>query len=286
MKQLYRIGTITLVWILALLLGGCVLLAPTPEPLATPTAASVEETTPRATAEAAAPDATEEPTQAAVEEPAADLPRAAVLSAKLNIRRGPGTNYPIVSTAQQGDQFEVVGQTNSCRWLLVRIGDGDAWISGGAQFSQLNVACAAVPEAPIPAAPEATATTAAVPTAPAEPAATAALQAEPTAAPATAAPTEEPSAAQEAPVADALPAEQGCYLFQNQLGPEITITLTSRDGSWTDTFRLQPNEERPYCLPAGRYDYTLDAPPPWGTLNDTIQVNAGDRFYFPIRPKE
>ncbi|MCB0092606.1 MAG: hypothetical protein KDE54_32185, partial [Caldilineaceae bacterium] len=85
---------------------------------------------------------------------------------------------------------------------------------------------------------------------------------------------------------DPLPADQGCYLFQNQLGPEITITLTRRGGDWTDTFKLQPNEERPYCLSVGFYDYTLDAPPPYGALNDTIEVKAGDRFYFPIRPKD
>ena len=263
MKRYYRtFGTLLFSSALALILSGCVLLTPTPQATIAPVEEAAEEATPTAAAVAvsdATPEPKEKPTQESTadsiadptEEPAAESPRAEVLSATLNIRGGPGTNYPILSAAKQGAQFEVIGQVNGCRWLLVRTNGGEAWISGRAQFSRLNAECSNVPEAPIPAAPE----------------------------PA-------PPVAAEPPAEDPLPVDQGCYLFQNQLGPEITITLTSRDRNWTDTFKLQRNEERPYCLLAGRYDYTLDAPPPFGALNGTIRINAGDRFYFPIRPKK
>jgi serine protease Do len=37
-----------------------------------------------------------------------------------------------------------------------------------------------------------------------------------------------------------------------------------------------------YCLDLGRYTYTIDAPPPWGSINGDLTVNAGDRFRWPI----
>jgi hypothetical protein len=36
------------------------------------------------------------------------------------------------------------------------------------------------------------------------------------------------------------------------------------------------------CLDPGRYTYTIDAPPPWGTLNGEMTVQAGDAFLWPI----
>ena len=66
----------------------------------------------------------------------------------------------------------------------------------------------------------------------------------------------------------------------------MTVTLTAQDWVWNDTFTLQPGEERPYCLDPGRYTFTLDAPPPWGSTNGELVVNAGDRFLFPIRERE
>ncbi|MEZ4659281.1 MAG: SH3 domain-containing protein [Caldilineaceae bacterium] len=258
------------------MLNGCAPLSPSFQPLVTPNPAMVAATPTTAPAEPVA-------TEPAAAESTITTPRAEVLAPTLNMRGGPGTNYPIVSTTQAGEQFEVIGQVDACRWLLVRANDGEAWISGGAQFTRLDGECATVAEAPMPAAPAPPPTATAVPTAaaPAAPQPTPPPAAEPAAPQPTAPAAEEPASAE-----DALPIGQGCYLFQNQLGPEITITLTRRADGWADTFKLQPNEERPYCLDPGRYDYTLDAPPPWGTLNDTIEVTAGDRFYFPIRPKE
>jgi hypothetical protein len=79
---------------------------------------------------------------------------------------------------------------------------------------------------------------------------------------------------------------QGCYLFQNFLGADVTVTLTAQDWEWSDSFTLAPGGERAYCLDPGRYTYTLDAPPPWGSTNGELTVEAGDMFLFPIRGRE
>jgi hypothetical protein len=87
-----------------------------------------------------------------------------------------------------------------------------------------------------------------------------------------------PTATQPSPAAN-----QGCYLFQNFLGAELSITFTSTDRAWNDKITIPAGGEQMYCLDPGHYTYTLDAPPPWGSINGDLQVNAGDRFMFPIR---
>jgi heme/copper-type cytochrome/quinol oxidase subunit 2 len=106
-------------------------------------------------------------------------------------------------------------------------------------------------------------------------------------------PTPEPPTATSPPRPTATPTEppaqppsQGCYLFQNFLDAAVTVTLTAQEWAWNDTFTLQAGEERAYCLDPGRYTYTIDAPPPWGSTNGELIVNAGDRYLFPIRGRE
>ncbi|MCB0189346.1 MAG: hypothetical protein KDE31_33980, partial [Caldilineaceae bacterium] len=111
----------------------------------------------------------------------------------------------------------------------------------------------------------------------------------PTAVPAEEAPAEEAAPA-EAPAAtgdaaDPFPADKGCLLLQNQLGPELTFTFTSDDGSFTETIKVNSDADVPYCLEPGRYRVTVDAPPPWADINEEFTVAAGDRFFFPIRPQ-
>ncbi len=81
-------------------------------------------------------------------------------------------------------------------------------------------------------------------------------------------------------------ANQGCYLFQNFLGAEVTVTLTAQEWQWNDVFTLAPGGEKTYCLDPGRYTFTLDAPPPWGSTNGELVVRAGDRYLFPIQGRE
>ncbi len=76
---------------------------------------------------------------------------------------------------------------------------------------------------------------------------------------------------------------QGCYLFENYIDAELTVTFTAQDRQWSDSFTIPANGTKEYCLDPGRYTYTIDAPPPWSSLNGEITVRAGDRFRWPIR---
>jgi hypothetical protein len=80
-----------------------------------------------------------------------------------------------------------------------------------------------------------------------------------------------------------LPAGQGCYLFENSINAEVTVTFTAQDRQWSDSFKVPANGTKEYCLDPGRYTYTIDAPPPWGSTNGELVVNAGDRYRWPIR---
>lgn len=80
-----------------------------------------------------------------------------------------------------------------------------------------------------------------------------------------------------------LPAGQGCYLFVNEIGAEVTVTFTAQDRPWSDSFKIPAGGTREYCLDPGRYTYTIDAPPPWNSVNGELVVNAGDRYRWPIR---
>jgi serine protease Do len=75
---------------------------------------------------------------------------------------------------------------------------------------------------------------------------------------------------------------QGCYLFENRIDAELNVTFTAVDRNWADSFKINPMGTKEYCLDPGRYTYTIDAPPPWGSTNGDLQVNAGDRFRWPI----
>ncbi len=77
--------------------------------------------------------------------------------------------------------------------------------------------------------------------------------------------------------------KKGCYLFQNYIDAELTITFTARDRPWSDSFKIGANATKEYCLDPGRYTYTIDAPPPWGSVNGELEVHAGDYYSWPIR---
>ncbi len=78
-------------------------------------------------------------------------------------------------------------------------------------------------------------------------------------------------------------ANQGCYLFENYLDAELTVTFTAQDRQWSDAFKIAASGTKEYCLNPGRYTYTIDAPPPWNSINGDIEVQAGDRYRWPIR---
>ncbi len=198
----------------------------------------------------------------------------------LNLRAGPGTSFERIATLSQGNRLTVTGQVDACAWLqVITPTGGQGWVAGTAQYVALNVDCATIPDpsqsTTTPqaiATPPTGATTALTPTATAIVDAPV-LQATPT-------PTVEGGV-----TGNALPAEQGCYLFQNQLGTELTVTMTRVGDTQSFSFQVPSDQETPYCLDAGRYTYTIDAPPPWASINGELDVKAGDRFLFPVRPQ-
>ncbi len=76
------------------------------------------------------------PTQAALPSPTTFTnpsggPTALVNVATLNIRQGPGINYPAVGSFTQGQQVEIVGRNSESTWWAIPYRDGTAWIFGG-----------------------------------------------------------------------------------------------------------------------------------------------------------
>jgi hypothetical protein len=83
-------------------------------------------------------------------------PGATITASVLNVRKGPGTNYPVIGQLQQNDVVEIVGKNADGSWLQIvyptgTIGRG--WIS--AFYAQVSGSLASIPvvEAPPPPTP-------------------------------------------------------------------------------------------------------------------------------------
>ena len=165
----------------------------------------------------------------------------------LNVRSGPGTSYAVIASVNAGKFLTIVGSAANCSWLKVQDGGRDlGWISGGNQFVTFSAPCATLPV-------------------------TAALAAPPPV------PTPTPP-----PAANPASGAQGCYVLINQLGFELTITLSRNDG-WRDSFVLAVGAEREYCAPPGDYQYTLQAPGALGAIQGTLTIKTGERNRLPLK---
>jgi hypothetical protein len=190
------------------------------------------------------------------EEPLAQ-PLAVIKVDSLNIRSGPGTNYNRVGVASQGDALTVEGKVDSCDWLKITSPDGvGGWASGKDQYVTLDTRCTDIPDAKRPAPPAET---------PASPEGGA---------------RSDQGSSQSGSVATG--SSQGCYRFQNGLGSELTVTFTRTETGKGTTFKVAGKGEMDKCFDPGRYTYTIDAPPPWNSINGELTVQAGDTFLFPI----
>jgi hypothetical protein len=83
-------------------------------------------------------------------------PWAAITARVLNVRRGPGTHYPVIGQLQQNDVVEITGKNADSSWLQIvyptgTIGRG--WIS--VSYAQVSGSPAAIPvvETPPPPTP-------------------------------------------------------------------------------------------------------------------------------------
>jgi len=86
---------------------------------------------------------------------AADGPQLTVKVATLNLRQGPGTNYPVVGKLTQGAQAAIIGRNAAGDWYQVRpTGGTTGWVTGAPALVQVTGDLTAVPvvAAPAPAA--------------------------------------------------------------------------------------------------------------------------------------
>ena len=121
-----------------------------PEPTATPRAKTPAKTTAVATTIGANP--TIVPT-------VVSDPQAIVQSTTLNLRSGPGQNYPILGKVASGDKLYPVARTTNCQWLQAGVlGRSElVWVAAEPQFIALNVPCETLrvvdelPPTPVPA---------------------------------------------------------------------------------------------------------------------------------------
>jgi hypothetical protein len=117
------------------------------QPTATPTAT----VTPTATA-TLTPTATPSPT------PTPDVPMAVVLPAAVNVRSGPSTDYPPITTATQGTTCTVIGRNQASTWWMLSCpGGSSGWVLGtllrlSGPLDQVRVIPVAPPPTPVPPA--------------------------------------------------------------------------------------------------------------------------------------
>lgn len=233
------------------------------------------------------------PASAATVQAQDSSPTATVLVAKLNVRSGPGTSYARVGAVSAKEVLTVLGQAQNCGWLKVKSKQLSGWVSGQPAYVKVSVPCSKLPAAAVDATVTATVTATSATTTTAAPVAPAAAPA----APATATPAAIPAAiptATPAPAAapageareDPLPQDMACFLMRNEVGPELNVTLTNKDSGKAENFRVPPSGEKVWCLYPGSYAGTIDAPPPWDSLNVDFSVQAGERFVWPIKGRE
>ena len=85
-------------------------------------------------------------------------PTLSVVVEALNVRSGPGVNYPVIGVLARGDQVAVTGRHAPSGWWQVQLDDGrTGWVSGGAAYVQVSGDTRGVPNvaAPSTSAPQA-----------------------------------------------------------------------------------------------------------------------------------
>jgi hypothetical protein len=98
----------------------------------------------------ATPSASPSPTTTATPVPACE-----VVNPRLNLRRGPGLVYPVISTLRQGEVVDPQGRTADASWLEVRAPSTTiGWVSSSAQFIRCTLPLDQIPvESQIPPTP-------------------------------------------------------------------------------------------------------------------------------------
>jgi uncharacterized protein YgiM (DUF1202 family) len=91
-------------------------------------------------------------------------PSLTVLARALNMRSGPGTDYPVIGGLKQGANVPIVGRHSASGWWqIVLAGEKTGWVSGSPSLVEVNGTTDKIPEVAAPAAPARAATTGAAP---------------------------------------------------------------------------------------------------------------------------
>ena len=95
---------------------------------------------------------------AAAQDPAG--PELTVLTRALNVRSGPGTNYPVIGGLKQGDSAAIVGRHSASGWWQIALAGGKTgWVSGSTALVKVSGATDTAPQVAAPAVPARTAAT-------------------------------------------------------------------------------------------------------------------------------
>jgi uncharacterized protein YraI len=131
-----------------------------PTPVATPT--------PVRAAEANQPDSSAIAPLNLTDADAIDGVQVTVKEVNLNIRGGPGTNYPVIGGARPNERFSAIGRDQGAHWVQIEtpassgVGSaGHGWVAASYVESSTPLADLPVIDAPAPPAPPRTTTTAA-----------------------------------------------------------------------------------------------------------------------------
>ncbi len=117
--------------------------------VAAPTATPSPEPTPEPTVDI---EPTPEPT---LPPPPPPEPDGVVVSQLLNVREGPGKNFPLLTNPadgtptqlRAGDPLTIIGYVPSLHWFQIRLPGGrEGWVSGGEKFTHVNLPLENIPE--------------------------------------------------------------------------------------------------------------------------------------------
>ncbi|MBN1679284.1 MAG: SH3 domain-containing protein [Anaerolineae bacterium] len=89
-----------------------------------------------------------EPVEPAAPPDTTGSPMIEAATPSLNVRQGPGTDYPAVGTLSQGERADIVGRNEDGSWWAISFGSGTAWVFGG-----LTTTVGDVSQVPLVAAP-------------------------------------------------------------------------------------------------------------------------------------
>ncbi len=205
----------------------------------------------------AVPTATASPTSAPTGTPTAVPTASPSVSAasSVNLRSGPGTEYPIVGALAQGQRYDVQGRTeDSAWWEVAAAGQQLAWVAAAVVTTTGDMASAPV-ERNIPTPP-------------------------PTATPAPAA-AATPITQTATSASGTVTSTQACYVFHNFIGSTVHGTFTRQGDEKRIEFDMASHTDQTVCFDPGRWTYTISAPQ-WNDITDGFQAVAGQQAEWPI----